>query len=121
MSNVLSAIVIGGCLLGAVWTVVLAARDRRATNNLLIELIVVELLMIVQFLIAVIKVVAGDRPAETATFLSYAFTVVLLLPAGVLWSQTERSRSSTLVIAVACLGAAVMSARMLQLWTTVGG
>ncbi len=121
MSNVLSAVVIGGCLVGAIWTVGLASRNRRATNALLIELGLTELLLIVQFAVAVIAVAAGDRPDETATFISYALTVVLLLPVGVFWSQAERSRSSTLVIAVACLGAAVMTARMLQLWGSVGG
>lgn len=120
MRNDLSAILIGACLVGAVWTVVLAARNRRVSNRLLIELAVVELLVLVQLLVAVIKVAIGDRPDSTATFLGYAIGALLILPAGVFWSQAERSRSSTLVITIACLAVAVMTVRMLQIWSSVG-
>jgi CDP-diglyceride synthetase len=119
--NDLSALLIGVCLLGAVWTVVLAVRDQRVSNRLLIVLAVAELLLLVQLLIALIEVAGGDRPDSTATFLGYAVGVLLVLPAGVFWSQADRSRSSTLVITVACLASAVMTARMLQIWSTAGG
>ena len=121
MSNVLSAILIGACLIGAAWTVVLAVRNRRVSNGLLIELAVVELLILAQLLVAMIAVTTGDRPDSTLTFLGYAVAELLILPAGVFWSQAERSRSSTLVITVACLAVPVMTARMLQIWSTVGG
>lgn len=117
----LSAVLIAGCLLAAGWTVALAARDRRTTNGLLIVLAAVEVLILVQLLIAVLAVARGDRPEDTATFLSYAISEIVLVPAGVFWSQVERSRSSTLVIAVACLGVAVMTGRMLQIWSTLNG
>lgn len=116
MSSNLSAAVTAGCLLGGVWTVVLATRNRRPNNWLLIELILVEVLVLAQFVVAVVAVIQGSRTHSTATYLSYAFTVVLLLPVGVFWAQAERSRSSTLVIAVACLAGAVMTARMQQMW-----
>jgi hypothetical protein len=121
VSNVLSALLIGAALVGAVWTAALAARNQRVGNALLIELAVVEVLVIVQLLVAVIKVAVGDRPDSTLTFLAYAVGELVILPAGVFWSQAEKSRSSTLVITVAGLGVAVMTARMLQIWSTVGG
>ena len=121
MSNVLSAILIAAALVGAIWTVLLAARDQRVGNGLLIELAVVELLIVVQLGVAVIKVALGDRPDSTLTFLAYAVGELVILPAGVFWSQAEKSRSSTLVITVASLGVAVMTARMLQMWSSIGG
>lgn len=121
MRNDLSAILIGTCLLGAGWTVVLAAQDRRVGNRLLVALAVAELLVLVQLLVAVITVATGDRPDSTLTFLTYAVAALLILPAGVFWSQAEKSRSSTLVITVACLAVPVMTARMLQIWSTAGG
>jgi hypothetical protein len=119
--NDLSVILIGACLLGAVWTAVNAARDRRVGNWLLIELALVQLLVLVQLVVAVIEVLGGDRPESPATFFAYAVGELVVLPAGVFWSQAERSRSSTLVITVACVGVAVMTARMLQIWSTVDG
>ena len=121
MRNDLSAILIGACLLGAAWTVVLAARNRRVGNGLLIELAVVEVLVVIQLLVAVIEVAAGDRPNSTLTFLAYAVGALFIVPAGVFWSQAEKSRSSTLVITIATLAVPVMTARMLQMWSTVGG
>lgn len=114
----LSYLLIAGCLAGAVRTVVLAARDRRADNALLVLLAVTEVLALVQLVVAVVLVAGGERPGSTATFLGYAVGAIVLLPAGVFWSQAERSRSSTLVIAVAAVALAVMTARMLQLWGT---
>ena len=121
MYNALSAVLIGACLLGALWTAVLAALNRRATNSLLIELALAELLVLVQLVIAVVLVIGGSHPDSTVTFLAYAIGEIVILPIGVLWSQAEKSRSSTLVIAVACLALAVMTVRMLQMWSTVGG
>jgi hypothetical protein len=121
VSNLLSAILIGACLLGAAWTALLAARDRRVGNGLLIELAAVEVLILIQLLVAVIAVITGDRPDSTLIFLAYAVGELLILPAGVFWSQAEKSRSSTLVITIACLAVPVMTARMLQMWSTVGG
>jgi heme A synthase len=120
VNNVLSGVLIAACLVGAIWTVVLAARNRRADNQLLIELIVTELLVLVQLVVAVVEVIGGQHPDSTLTFLAYAVGELVIIPVGVFWSQAERSRSSTLVIAIACLAVAVMTARMLQMWSTVG-
>jgi hypothetical protein len=119
VNNELSAVLIAACLVGAIWTAVLAARNRRAGNGLLIELIVAELLILLQLGFAVIEVAGGQHPDSTLTFLAYAVGELVIIPVGVFWSQAERSRSSTLVIAIACLAVAVMTARMLQMWGTV--
>jgi hypothetical protein len=71
--------------------------------------------------VAVVEVAVGDRPDSALTFLAYAVGELLILPAAVFWSQAEKSRSSTLVITIGCLAIPVMTARMLQMWSTVGG
>jgi len=122
--TVLSVVLIAGSLVGAGWTALFAARDRRMDNRLLVELIVVEVLILLQLIVAVVAVARGQRPDgpdSAATFLAYAVGEVVLLPAGVFWSQAERSRSSTLVVTVACLGVAVMTGRMVQMWGGIGG
>lgn len=121
MRNDLSAILIAVCLLGAGWSAVLAARDQRVGNRLLIALAVIEVLVLVQLVVAIVLVIAGDRPDSTVTFLAYAAGALLIVPAGLFWSQAEKSRSSTLVLTIACLAVPVMTARMLQMWSTIGG
>jgi uncharacterized protein YhhL (DUF1145 family) len=119
--NDLSAVLIAACLLGAVWTLVLAALDRPVGDALLIVLAVAEVLIVIQLAVALALVVGGQRPESTVTFLAYAVGEILILPVGVFWSVAEKSRSSTLVITIACLAAPVMTARMLQMWSTVHG
>jgi hypothetical protein len=121
VNTVLSAVVIGACLVAAGWTVVLAGLDRRVGNGVLILLAAAEVLVLAQLVVAVVEVVSGNHPDSTATFLAYAAGELVVMPVGLFWSLAERSRSSTLVITVACLAVAVMTARMFQMWSTVGG
>jgi hypothetical protein len=121
MNTVLSGVVIGACLITALWTGALAALDRQVDDPLLAALAVAELLVLAQLVVAVIEVAGGNRPASTATFLAYAGGELVIMPIGLFWSLAEKSRSSTLVITVACLAVAVMTARMFQMWSPVGG
>ncbi len=81
---------------------------------------VLEVLLLVQAGIAVVALLDGHRPPETATFLGYLGGVVLVPVAGVLWSRTEPSRWAGTVLAVASLVTAVMVWRLVQLWEAPG-
>ncbi|MFL6095645.1 MAG: hypothetical protein ACJ71Y_09370 [Blastococcus sp.] len=77
---------------------------------------VLELLLLVQAVLAVVAMADGDTPPETATFAGYLAGVVLVPVAGSLWARTERTRWAGTVIAVAAAVVAVMIWRLLQLW-----
>lgn len=79
-----------------------------------------ELLLLVQTALAVSALAGGERPADTATFVSYLIGVLLVPVAGVLWARTEPSRWAGSVIAVAGLVVAVMTYRLLRLWEATG-
>lgn len=80
-----------------------------------------EALLLVQAAVAVVELVGGERPPETATFAGYLAGVVLVPIAGVLWARTERTRWAGTVIAVAAAVVGVMIWRLLQLWEATGG
>jgi hypothetical protein len=80
-----------------------------------------ELLLVVQGVLAVVAVTGGHRPAELATFTAYLSSVVLLPVAGVLWARTEPTRWAGTVLGVAALAVAVMLWRLLDLWEVTGG
>lgn len=82
---------------------------------------VLEVLLLVQAVVAGTALAGGQRPPETATFLGYLGGAVLLPVAGVLWSRTEPSRWAGTVLAVASLVTAVMVWRLVQLWEAPGG
>ncbi|WP_194408957.1 hypothetical protein [Microbacterium cremeum] len=91
---------------------------RRPSDWTVGSLALVELLLIVQIVIAVIAPFAGNPP--TGSLLEYWVYLVsaFLLPlAAVAWALLERSRWSTVIMGIAALSIAVMVWRMQVIWT----
>ncbi|GAA4659040.1 hypothetical protein [Kineococcus glutinatus] len=103
-------------LLVAAWTGLTAARDRRVGRAHLVGLAVVEAVLLVLVVVLAADALDGTRPVELVTSLAYLALSPFVLPAAALWSLADRSRYSTLVLTVACLGLAVVAYRMLLLW-----
>ena len=82
---------------------------------------VLEVLLLVQAVLAGVALAGGNRPEDTPTFLGYLLGVVLVPVAGVLWARTERTRWAGTVLAVAGAVVGVMAWRLLQLWEAPGG
>jgi hypothetical protein len=77
-------------------------------------------LLLLQAALATAALARGNRPEDTATFLSYLLGVVLVPVAGVLWARSERTRWAGTVLAVAGAVVGVMVWRLLQLWEATG-
>lgn len=77
---------------------------------------VLEVLLLVQAVLAVVAMAGGNTPPEAATFAGYLAGIVLVPVAGSLWARTEQTRWAGTVIAVAAVVVAVMIWRLLQLW-----
>jgi hypothetical protein len=82
---------------------------------------VLELVLVVQAVVAGVALAGGHRPVELPTFLAYLGTVVLLPVAGVLWARSEPTRWAGSVLGVAAVAVAVMLWRLLQLWEVTHG
>jgi hypothetical protein len=81
-------------------------------------LALVELLLIVQLVVAIAAPAFGNEPTgNVLEFYVYLVGALLIPPAAVFWALLERSRWSTVVLGVAALAVAVMVYRMLQIWT----
>lgn len=81
-------------------------------------LVLVELLLLVQLVVALLAPLFGNEPTGSVLeFYTYLVGALLLPPAAVFWGLLERSRWSTVVLGVAALSVAVMVYRMLQIWT----
>lgn len=117
MIDPLATAVIVAALMLAAGTALLAVLNRSAGRVVLGALAAVEVLVLAQTVAAVGLLVTGDRPAgSTVEFLGYHLATVLVLPAGLAWSLSDRSRWGTGVLTVACLSVAVMTVRMNQIW-----
>ncbi|MFZ2964822.1 MAG: hypothetical protein WA006_09085 [Rhodoglobus sp.] len=107
---------------GAGLLCVVAGLAGRAPNDLTIgATLLVELLIVIQFLVALLAPAFGNQPTgDGLEFWVYLVSAVLVPAAGVLWALVERSRWSTVVLGVACLAIAVMVYRMGQIWFVQG-
>lgn len=100
----------------ALWSFILAARSREPQNSLLVGLLCVEVLLVAQLVIGVILLINGQRPGSMATYLAYLIGALVILPLGTFWALAERSRSSTVILGIACLAIPVMVLRLQEVW-----
>lgn len=98
--------------------IVAGLAGRRPSDLTVGALALVELLLIVQVVIAIIAPFAGNPPTGSALeFWVYLISAALLPIAGVAWALLERSRWSTVIMGIAALAVAVMVWRMHVIWT----
>lgn len=111
-------VLVAVAVLSGVLCVVLGLIGRRPSDLTVGALGLIELLLIVQVIIAVIAPFAGNPPTGSVLeFWVYLVSAVLLPIAGVAWALVERSRWSTVILGVAALAVAVMVWRMQVIWT----
>jgi hypothetical protein len=103
-------------LVVAIWLAVLIVLDRRAGDPVFGALVVLEVGVVVQLVIGLVRVF-GDHPGvNVAAYVGYLVGALLVLPIGFLWSAGERTRSGTAVLLVAVLVVPVLSLRLHDLW-----
>ena len=98
--------------------IVAGLAGRRPSDWTVGALALVELLLIVQIVVAIIAPFAGNPPTGSALeFWVYLVSAALLPIAGVGWALLERSRWSTVIMGIAALAVAIMVWRMHAIWT----
>lgn len=116
--RVLAVLVSVGVLATAltVWAGVRAARDRPVQGGQLPGMIAVEAALVVQaVVIGVLQ--AGGHPVPDGILLwGYVITSLCLLPAAFAWAFVERTRWSSVVLAIAAAVVVVLQVRIWQLW-----
>jgi TRAP-type uncharacterized transport system fused permease subunit len=104
------------CLALVVAGGVAAARNRTTGRVALGIAVAVELVVLAQVVVAAVRLLAGTRPHEQATFIGYLAGVVVVLPVAVGWSLAERTRWNGVVLAVGAFTVAIMTARLQMMW-----
>ncbi len=102
-----------------IWGLVTAALDKPPGKAQLLFAAFDWLVTLVQSVIGLLRLAGGYRPVETATTIGYLLAILLLIPLAWFWANTERTRWSGVVLAVAALSVLAMTLRLLQLWTQV--
>lgn len=112
--------VVGLAAVSVIWGLVTLLADKPPGKAQLLFAVLVELVTLVQTVIALVELAAGFRPVELATTIGYLIGVVLLVPIAWFWANTERTRFSGVVLAVAAFAVLAMTLRLLVLWVPAG-
>jgi hypothetical protein len=100
----------------SVWALIWAALDRPVRMGHLVLGGVLEALLVIQAIVAAARLIGGTRPESTGTFVGYLIGSLLVLPLGVLWALEERTRWSSVVLAIAGLTLVIVVLRMDAVW-----
>lgn len=101
-----------------VFCLVAGAAGRRPSDYTVGALALVEVLLVVQVVVAVVAPLVGNPPTgDLLEYWVYLISAVLLPVGAVIWALMERSRWSTVILGVAALAIAVMLWRMQVIWT----
>lgn len=105
----------------AVLAVALGLAGRKPSDLSLAGPALVELLLLVQLVIALVAPAAGNEPTgNPVEFYAYLISALIIPPAAIFWALTERTRWSVVVVGIACFAVAVMFVRMQIIWTQQG-
>ena len=122
MIEVLAAVLTYVALAAAVWAAVLVVANKpielREWHGLWLYcgLVLLELGLLAQLVAGIVKLSTDDRAVETATFIGYLVTTVLVLPIAGFWALLERTRWGPVVMVVGCLTIPVLIVRLGQVW-----
>lgn len=117
MIDVFTIVLIAVAALVGLLCVVLGLAGRKPADVTILGVVLVEVLLIAQVVIAIIAPISGNHPSgNLGEFWVYLATACLMPPAAVAWALADRSRWSTVVLGVAGLAIAVMAYRMNQIW-----
>jgi hypothetical protein len=115
------ALQVGVAVLAGVLCLVLGFAGRVPGDLTMGAVALVELLLIVQLVMAIVAPLAGNPPTGSlAEFYIYLISALLLPLAGGFWALIERNRWSTVILGGVCLAIAVMVYRMGQIWFVQG-
>lgn len=100
----------------------LGAAKQSPNDYSLGSLVVVEVLLLAQLVVAIIAPAMSNPPSGSPLeFYTYLISAIILLPVAAIWGLVERTRWSTMILGVAALAAAVMIYRMYFIWALQTG
>jgi hypothetical protein len=103
-------------LLLAAWTLISAAANRPRGVALLAAGVLLEAMLLLFAIGGIVQMAGSERNFARAEFVGYLLGCLAILPLAFYWAWGEKSRSGTVVIALAFLITPVMLLRVQQVW-----
>ena len=119
MIDALGYLVIAAALAFAVWGFVAGRLDRAPGRALFTGAWVLSALVVVQAVIAVVRI-AGGADLEVALFLGYLLTTLVVEPAAIYLARLEPTRWGSVILAAGAVVIAPLFLRLMQIWRLGG-
>lgn len=120
MIDTLAQVLIGVSLAVGAWCLVTGLLNRSVGTSHLVALAVLEVTLLAKMGMAIAMLLAGERPADMATFIGYLIGSPLVLPVAAFIALAERTRWGSVVAGVGCLVVPVLILRLHQIWQGTG-
>jgi len=104
------------CAVAFVVVLVQLVRDRPTSNLVDALFVLIELGLVVQLVVGIVKVTDAPAGVSVPTYVGYLVGALLVPPIAWLWSHAERSRGGLAVLLVALLVVPFLFARLHQIW-----
>ena len=78
---------------------------------------VIEGAIVLQMIVAGVLAATGSSASDPVKLWGYLITALFILPVAAVWAFAERSRWSSVVLAVAAITVAFLEWRLWQIWT----
>ncbi|HEX6340732.1 hypothetical protein [Umezawaea sp.] len=86
------------------------------TTAIGVPLVLLEIGLVVQAVVGLVRMSGADREIDELTFVGYLFGPVVVVPVAVVWALAERTRFGPGVLLVGCLSVPAMILRLTQIW-----
>ncbi len=111
--------VLGLSVVAVVWGLISAIADKPPGKAQLIFAAALEVLVLVNSVVAAVRLIGGYQPLEFATTIGYLIGILVLIPIAWFWANVERTRFSGVVLAIAAFAVLGMMLRLVVIWTPV--
>jgi len=122
VTETLATVLMYVALAAAAWAAVLVVVNKpvqlREWHGLWLYGVValLELGLLAQLVVGIVKMIGDDRQLDTLAFLGYLITPLVVLPIAGLWALVERTRWGPAVLVVGCVTIPVLIIRLRQVW-----
>jgi hypothetical protein len=120
VSESVAYVVIALSLVVMAWAGWLTIRDRRLSNALFYVAAALEIVLLAVVIGGFVALAVTDRSVDGVTFGGYLLTIVVIMPIGVAWGASDKSRWGTGVIVIAAFVVVVLTWRLVQIWQGIG-
>ncbi|CAN02213.1 hypothetical protein QKG38_11515 [Clavibacter michiganensis] len=104
-------------VVAGVLCLVVGAIGRKPSDLTVLPTALVEVLLVVQLVIAIVAPSVGNPPSGSLIeFYAYLLSGLVIPPLAVFWALVERTRWSTIILGASCLAIAIMVYRMDVIW-----